>query len=178
MPNSPSPVERTRLFAHIDIAVNLLALGAQLAVTNRLLRAGGLASGLLLLPALSVLGFGWLAAAPGLGAVVVFVVARRVAEYAVARPSREALFTVLERESKYKAKNFIDTAFTRGSEAMRGWAVNAARALGAGDAALSLAAIPLAALWSALALYLARRCAALAPLEAPRPRDRAGSPAV
>jgi ATP/ADP translocase len=39
----------------------------------------------------------------------VFQVLRRASNFAVSRPSREVLFTVLRREDKYEAKSFIDT---------------------------------------------------------------------
>src|SRR5579871_4468447 len=158
----PSSVDRTRLFAHIDVVVNVFSFACQLFLTNRLLLHLGLAAGLLLLPLLSAAGFGWIVAAPSLAAFVVFIAARRVAEYAVARPAREALFTVLSRESKYKAKNFIDTAFTRGSEAASGWTVNAAHELGATTVGIALAAVPLALAWCGLGIYLAQRCRTLA----------------
>jgi len=164
-----SPVERTRLFARIDVIVNLFTFACQMFVTSRVLERLGLAAGLLFLPLLSVAGFGWLAVAPSLAAFVVFVAARRIAEYAVSRPAREALFTILDREAKYKAKNFIDTALTRGGEAASGWTVNAARALGAGAAQLAVVAVPVALVWSAVSLYLARRCAAPAASAASRP---------
>ena len=49
-----------------------------------------------------------------------FQAIRRVVEYALARPVREILFTVVSREEKYKAKNFIDTVIYRGGDAMSG----------------------------------------------------------
>ena len=33
---------------------------------------------------------------------------RRIGEYAITRPCRDSLFTVVTREEKYKAKNLID----------------------------------------------------------------------
>ena len=38
---------------------------------------------------------------------------RRAGNFAVARPTREVLFTVIAREDKYKAKSFIDTVVYR-----------------------------------------------------------------
>ncbi len=43
-------------------------------------------------------------------------VIRRAGEFGIAKPSREVLFTILDPESKYKAKNFIDTVMQRGSD--------------------------------------------------------------
>jgi ATP:ADP antiporter, AAA family len=42
---------------------------------------------------------------------------RRVGEYAIARPCRDTLYTVVTREEKYKAKSLIDTFIYRGGDA-------------------------------------------------------------
>lgn len=151
-----SSVERTRLFAQIDIIVNICTFACQLFVTSRLIERMGLATGLLVLPLASVAGFVGMAWAPTLAVLVAFAVVRRVGEYAIAKPSREVLYTALDRESKYKAKNFIDTAVTRGGEAASGWSIHGMKALGALAAPLALAAVPLCAAWAALAIWLAR----------------------
>ncbi|HUF92156.1 MAG TPA: MFS transporter, partial [Candidatus Limnocylindria bacterium] len=53
-----NPQARTRLFASIDLAVNVLTLAAQVFVTGRLLRWLGLAVSLAFLPAMTLIGFG------------------------------------------------------------------------------------------------------------------------
>ena len=72
------------------------------------------------MPLISVVGFIWLGATPTLAALITFGVARRVGEFAVSKPAREALFTVVPREDRYKAKNFIDTVVYRGGDAASG----------------------------------------------------------
>jgi AAA family ATP:ADP antiporter len=93
--------------------------------------------------------------------LVAFQVLRRAADYAVARPAREMLFTVLTREEKYKSKNFIDTVVFRGGDAASGWVYAALKALGLGLPGLAAAAIPGALLWLAVGLWLGRRHARL-----------------
>lgn len=44
-----------------------------------------------------------------------------VAEYAVAKPTREMLFTVVDQESRYKAKNVIDTIVYRFGDLSSAW---------------------------------------------------------
>jgi AAA family ATP:ADP antiporter len=160
--------ERTRLFALVDFAVNALALVLQLALTARLLAWLGVAGTLVVLPACSVIGFLALGAAPTLAAIVVFQVLRRAGEYAIAKPARELLFVVLDRERKYKAKNFIDTVVFRGADMASGWLLAGLAKLGFSAAALAAAAVPLAAAWGALAWLLGRRQQALASRGAPR----------
>ncbi|MBI2295553.1 MAG: MFS transporter [Betaproteobacteria bacterium] len=157
-----SGAERTRLFAFIDLAVNLLALLLQVALTGRLLAWLGVAGTLALLPALSVLGFAVLGAFPLLAVIVAFQIVRRAGEYAIAKPARELLFAVLDRERKYKAKNFIDTVVFRGGDAASGWLLAGLKVLGLGVVALAAAAVPVALAWAALSWLLGRRQEALA----------------
>ncbi len=157
-----SGAERTRLFAYIDLSVNLLALSLQVAVTAKLLNRLGVAGTLVLLPALSVAGFAMLGAYPVLAVLVVFQVVRRAGEYAVAKPARELLYAVLDRERKYKAKNFIDTVVFRGADAGSGWLLAGLKALGLGVVALAVAAVPLALGWATVSWLLGKRQQALA----------------
>lgn len=83
-----------------------------------------------MLPALTVIGFLALGSFPILAVFVVFQVLRRAGEYAVARPTREVLYTVLDREDKYKAKHFIDTFVYRGGDQVGAWSMRGLTALG------------------------------------------------
>jgi AAA family ATP:ADP antiporter len=151
------PARRTAVFALIDLGANALTLGGQLLLTGRLVASMGLGPTLALLPMVTLLGFGALALAPVLPMLVAFQVARRAAQYGVARPAREMLFTVVTREEKYKAKNFIDTAVYRGGDAVSGWAFAGLTALGLGLTGIALVALPLVVVWMATALELGRR---------------------
>ena len=79
---------------------------------------------------------------------------RRAANFALSRPAREVLYTVVTPEQKYKAKNFIDTVIYRGGDAASGWAFAGLAGLGLELAAMALVAVPLAALWMAVASAL------------------------
>jgi len=89
-------------------------------------------------------------------------VLRRAADYAIARPTREVLFTVVPREDRYKAKSFIDTVVYRTGDQVGAWSVALLRWVGLGTAGTALVAIPIAALWLLNALWLGRRQALLA----------------
>lgn len=107
---------QTAFFAAIDLAVNVLTLVVQLFFTGRILRLLGVGITLALLPALTLCGFATLAFIPSLTSLVVFQVLRRSSDYAISRPTREVLYTVVPREDRYKAKNFIDTAVYRAGD--------------------------------------------------------------
>ncbi len=148
---------RTEFFAEIDLAVNVLTLVVQLFLTGRILRVLGVTLTLALLPALSVLGFGVLALVPSVIAIVVFQVIRRGGNFAIARPTREILYTVVPREDRYKAKAFIDTVIYRAGDQIGAWSTELFQGHGVGHVAIALLAIPLSIAWLAESLWLGRR---------------------
>ncbi len=150
------PAERTRLFALIDLSVGVLTLLVQCFATGRLIGWLGVGPVLAVLPLLTVVGFVGLAMAPTLVMLVAFQSIRRAANFAIAKPSREVLYTVLDAERKYKAKNVIDTLVYRGGDAVSGWAYAGLSAIGLGLPAIALAAVPLAGVWLATGLRLGR----------------------
>lgn len=152
-----SPEGRTRLFALIDLVVNVLTFLTQVTVTSRIISRFGLASALIVLPIASAIGFGMIGLMPLLTIYIFFTIVRRVGEYALAKPAREVLFTVVSREEKYKAKNFIDTAVSRGGDAMTGWIVNGVKMLGVTAGQMVWVLIPLALLWGWVGWFLARQ---------------------
>jgi AAA family ATP:ADP antiporter len=152
----PTSGERTELFAKIDFAVNALTLLCQLLVVSRVIGRFGLGVALMILPVVGAIGFVFIGFFPTLGVLVAFQVLRRAGEYAIARPAREILFTVLNREEKYKSKNFIDTVVFRGGDAVSGWLFEGLRMLGLGFAGIAFAGVPLALLWAGTGWMLSR----------------------
>lgn len=148
---------RTRLFSSVDFVTNILTWLTQILITNRLVGRFGLVAALLFLPFVSLLGFLGIALWPGLMVYVSFSVLRRVGEYALSKPAREVLFTIVSREEKYKAKNFIDTAVSRGGDASTGWLVSGIKALGVTTAQIAWVLLPLMVLWAWLSRWLAAR---------------------
>ena len=160
---------RTQVFAAMDLAVNALTILAQLFVTARLVERLGLPVTLVLVPTLMLLGFAALGAAPVLGVLVGFQVLRRAGNYAVAKPAREMLFTVVSREEKYKAKNVIDTLVYRGGDAASGWLFAGLSGLGLSLSALAFVAVPVALVLALTALWLGYRQEALRNLPTVQP---------
>jgi ATP:ADP antiporter, AAA family len=148
---------RTAFFARIDLAVNALTFLTQLFLTGRIVRVLGVAVTLTLLPAISMIGFLALGALPVMAVFVVFQVLRRAGEFAVARPTREVLYTVVPRADKYKAKHFIDTFVYRLGDQIGAWATRGYRWLGVGLSGESYLAVPLMAIWLGIGLWLGRQ---------------------
>jgi AAA family ATP:ADP antiporter len=156
---------QTAFFAQIDLAVNVITLVVQLFFTGRIVGILGVGLTLAILPALTLLGFGALAVLPAVSTLVVFQVLRRSSDYAIARPTREVLYTVVPREDRYKAKNFIDTVVYRGGDQVGAWAYALIAMTGFGSALMATIAIGLAAVWLVNGLWLGRRQALLASRE-------------
>jgi ATP:ADP antiporter, AAA family len=148
---------RTAFFAKIDLVVNVLAILGQAFLAARLIKWLGVGVTLALLPAMSVIGFTALGVGPTLVLLVVFLTLRRATDFALARPARETLFTVVSREDKYKAKNLIDTLVYRGGDQFGAWSTNVMRRLGLGLAQVSLVAAPIAVIWLFVSLWLGQR---------------------
>jgi len=153
---SDDPAVRTRIFATIDLAIGILTLIVQCLATGRLISRFGVGTAAAVLPLVFGLGFITLALAPALLVVIAFQAIQRAANFALSNPAREVLFTVLEREEKYKAKNVIDIVVFRGADAVSGWLFAALRGAGLDLALISLATVPVAAGWLALAVALGR----------------------
>jgi AAA family ATP:ADP antiporter len=151
------PGLRTAFFARIDLAVNVLTLATQMFLTGRIVKALGVPLTLTLLPALSVIGFLVLGAAPTVAAFVAFQVLRRAGEFAIARPTREVLYTVMSREDKYKAKNFIDTFIYRAGDQIGAWTMAGLAAIGLSVATVSYAAAPLSLVWLGIGWWLGKQ---------------------
>lgn len=148
-----SPAARTAAFARLDFWTNLLTLAVQLLVTSRLLRSIGVSGVLLVLPLLTVAGFGALALWPTFAALAVVQVLRRGLHYAVDRPAREILYIPLGPEERYKSKAFIDTFVFRGGDVLGVWAPTAFAAL---MVPVWLAALACAGAWAGTAAWLGR----------------------
>ncbi|HZQ01026.1 MAG TPA: MFS transporter [Reyranella sp.] len=146
---------QTAFLAKINFGVNTLALILQLFLTGRIVLTLGLALALAILPLLTMGGFAALALSPTLGVIAVFQVIRRGVEYAVTRPAREVIYTVVSREDRFKTKGFIDTFVYRLGDQVGIWSSQLFREAGAGAA--PLVAIGIAFVWLLTALYLGHR---------------------
>jgi AAA family ATP:ADP antiporter len=128
----PDLATRAQFFGRLDTAVNVVAWVFQGLVVGWLIRRFELAGALVTIPIVALLSFAALAAAPTLMVLAGGQVLRRAGEYGIAKPSREVLFTVVDAEAKYKAKNFIDTVMQRGSDMVGIWTFFLVKSAGVG----------------------------------------------
>jgi AAA family ATP:ADP antiporter len=114
-------------------------------------------------PVITIVGFIGRAAAPAMLVLAAFEVARRAGNFALSKPAREALFTIVPRAEKYKAKGLIDTFVYRGGDTAGALADMALAGLGLVAAWL---AVPLGAASLAMAIWLGRQEASRAKVSA------------
>ncbi|MHC4966707.1 MAG: NTP/NDP exchange transporter [Planctomycetota bacterium] len=153
---------RVAFFANIDFWTGVVTVLAQVFLTARLIARFGVGLTLGLLPVVTLLGFVALGVSfARLGpevvvpVLVMFMAARRATNYAVSRPAREVLYTVVSREDKFKSKNFIDTFVYRFGDQIGVWLYPVLKMLGA--TAVSFTAVPLAVGWFVVAVVLGRK---------------------
>ncbi len=160
---------QTRVFAAIDLAVNLLTLATQIVATGQLLKRFGTGLTAAALPAIYVAGFIVVFLLPTLAVVLAIQVTQRWFHFSFANPARQVFYTVLGREEKYKAKNLIDVVIYRGSDALYGWVFDSLQVIGLKLGAIALVAAPVAAVWlivsAALGRAQERRAALIAPAD-------------
>jgi AAA family ATP:ADP antiporter len=139
--------ERTTFFSHVDQVVQVLAFVFQFFITSRLVRHLGMQQTLVIIPAMLAGGFIILGSSMGLVLFAAVQVAQRTLNYGVLGPTKEMLFTVVDRETKYKSKNFIDTAVYRGSDVTASWIFKGLSSSGLGIAQMTWFYLPVMALW-------------------------------
>ena len=139
--------ERTIFFSHIDQAVQVLAFLFQFFITSRLVRFFGMSQTLALVPALLAGGFMILGSSMGLVLFAAVQVAQRSLNYGVIGPAKEMLFTVVDRETRYKSKNFIDTAVYRGSDVTASWIFKGLTGAGLSQSQIAWVYVPVLGLW-------------------------------
>jgi AAA family ATP:ADP antiporter len=161
---------RADFFASLDLWTAAATLACQTVLAGPLITWLGPGLVLFVLPVAQGIGISALAIAPSLGALAVVQIITRTATHGLTRPARELLFTVVDRDAKYHAKNAIDTIAYRLGDFGSSWLHKGLIAIGAGSSAIAIAALPLVVIWMSLAMLLGagfRRRAATVVQETP-----------
>jgi AAA family ATP:ADP antiporter len=150
----PDRATRAAFFGRIDLTVNLVVLVVQLTVTRIVLRRYGPAP-LVLIPSIAIaIGFALLTMNPAPLLVIAVQVMTRAGEFALAKPARESYYTRIERELRYKSKNFIDTVVYRGGDLTFAWVYDGLVLLGYAKAGIAAFGAAMAALMAASAAWM------------------------
>lgn len=148
---------RTQVFARIEVAVQTLTVLSQIFLTGRIAATFGVRALLVTVPLVMVAGFFSLAAFGGFAVLAGVMIVRRWGEYAFIRPGREMLFSRLDTETKYKAKNLIDVPVYRGADLLVAQLQSALKQGGLSSAGVALLGAASALVWAGVGLWLGRR---------------------
>ena len=162
--------QRVGAFAQFDALAQGATLITQIFITTRLIKKLGVGWTLAILPLVTVAGFAVLAIWPLYGVMALFQALHRATRYAISRPARETLFSVVPPSEKYKAKPLIDVFLYRGGDVAGAGIQGALSALGT-ITLMAAATVPFAAVWCVLSLALGRAQQRLDPAE----QDAAGA---
>jgi AAA family ATP:ADP antiporter len=152
-----NPEERTQMFARIDTIVQTLTIFSQVFLTGRIAKHLGVTALLTMVPVMVVVGFLALAGSGVFIVLATVMVLRRWGEYAFIRPGREMLWSRLDTETKYKAKNFIDVPVYRFADAVVAQLQDGLKAGGMSAAAVALIGAGAAGLWAVNGWWLGGR---------------------
>jgi ATP:ADP antiporter, AAA family len=151
-----SIASRAEAIADIDLVVNVCTATILVFGLGRYVQRFGVTAGLILNPLLMVGAFLATALSPTLFMIQGLQVVRRVAQYAIARPSREICFTVVDQENRYKAKNVIDTVVYRFGDVSSAWMQAGLRSIGFGLGGTVAVGVGASFAWGAVAIMLGR----------------------
>lgn len=150
--------ERTTIWAGINTSINVIAIATAWFATGRITTKLGLAKTLALIPVLVAVGLLVVAVNPIMAAIIAAQIVLKGGNYSVTRPGREMLYTVVDRETRFKAKPVIDIVVYRGGDTITGWAFAGLTAgLGLGLGVVAAIGAGIALLWAITGMYLGRK---------------------
>ena len=154
--NTDTFSQRVSGFAQFDILALIATLLTQIFVTTRVIKRIGVGWTLAILPLVTMAGFAILSIWTLYGVMAIFQAVHRATRYAMSRPARETLFSVVSPSEKYKAKPVVDVFLYRGGD-VAGVGVDGLFAvMGMTLAWVAAATVPMAGMWAMLCVALGR----------------------
>ncbi len=144
------------LFARLNFWTQMATLLAQAFLAGRIMGWLGVGAALACLPAVGIGGAAILAIAPSLMAFTLVNAIFRATQQGIVVPAQETLYTVLNRQEKYKAKAFLDTFGYRTGDATGAYVEGAVAGGGLGLLPFASTALGLGVLWLGLGVFLGR----------------------
>jgi AAA family ATP:ADP antiporter len=158
--------QRAEVWASIDLAVNLLAAVTALFATGRLTTRFGMPTTLGIVPVIMAIGWATVTLNPTMLTIIIVQVIRRAGNYAITRPGREMLFTLVDDETRFKSKPVIDTVVYRGGDVATAWFYTTiVKVFGLGMAGVAGVGAVFALIWAGVGIALGRRFERIAKME-------------
>jgi len=154
--NTDTFSQRVAGFAQFDAFAQVATLFAQIFVTTHVIKRIGVGWTLVILPVVTMVGFAILSVWTVFGVMAVFQALHRATRYALSRPARETLFSVVSPSDKYKAKPVIDVFLYRGGDLAGAGVDGMFAAMGLTLAWVAASTVPVVGVWAMLCLALGR----------------------
>ncbi len=159
----PDRAERRMLLGRLDLATQILTIGTQILFTAQVIRRWGMALTLIVVPVITVVGFSGLALQPTFVVFAGLMVGRRAMNYALAKPAREILYTVVSPQERYLTKPLLDVGLYRFGDLLAAWFYEGMQKwLAAGTAGMALLGVPFGVAAIPVGRWLGKRQEALA----------------
>jgi AAA family ATP:ADP antiporter len=159
------------VYSQLFSTVNLLGLLLQLFVVSRVFKFLGVGKSLFVHPIVALTGYLMMLRAPSVGLMSVLKVADNSIDYSLGNTTKQALWLNTSRESKYKAKQAVDSFFVRGGDLIQAGIVYSAERLAFAVPAFAVVNLVLTGLWlgvvAMLNVSLARKAATVKPSSGP-----------
>ena len=146
--------ERIELFGRIEQLVSPLTLISQVFLTYFVISFIGIRFILIVYGALFVVVFILYGFYPSVGVVVISQAILRVFEYAFNKPSREIVYSALEKNDRYKSSVFIDTFLTRFGDLTGSIYIGIGKLYGIGIGLMPILSIPIAGVLSLVGIKI------------------------
>ena len=148
--------QRVESFAQFDALAQFATLLTQIFITTHVIKKIGVGWTLAILPLVVFVGYAILAVWTVYGVMAIFQAVHRATRYAISRPARETLFSVVSPAEKYKAKPVVDVFLYRGGDVAGAGIDWSLAALGLSISMVAASTVPLAAIWIFLSTALGR----------------------
>ena len=148
--------QRVESFAQFDALAQFATLLTQIFITTHVIKKIGVGWTLAILPVVVFVGYAVLAIWTVYGVMAIFQAVHRATRYAISRPARETLFSVVSPAEKYKAKPVVDVFLYRGGDVAGAGIDWSLAALGLSISMVAASTVPLAAIWIFLSTALGR----------------------
>lgn len=150
--------EITSMKAGFFQVVNITGLLIQLFLVSRIVKYLGVNVGLMILPAIAIGGYAMIAFAPIFPIIRWAKTAENATDYSLNNTVRNMLFLPTTREQKYKAKQTIDSFFSRVGDTLQAVVVFVGTTmLALSTAGFAMINLSIALVWFVLAFWIGRR---------------------
>ena len=153
---SQDSAQRLRFFATVEQVTSPLTLIVQLFLTNIIIKKLGIKNIMLMYGLLFFLAYLAYGLMPSIISVGIVTVILRIFEYGINKPTRETIFSALQKNDRYKSTVFIDTFISRFGDLTGSGFIALSKFTSIAANAAPLVALPIAGYLSFIGIKISR----------------------